>query len=88
MKKQYLIEITDTFGGDANYSWVKRFKVKASSVQGAISKLTKSQGYSGFKVEYKTSEEARYNLTGACVCAFVYEHDDTYATYHDLVDLD
>ena len=29
------IEVTDTFGGEANYCWVKRFKVTAKSELGA-----------------------------------------------------
>jgi hypothetical protein len=73
MKKQsnYVIEITDTFAGEANYSWVKRFIVKASSIQGAITKLAKYQGDTGWRLQYGDNMNAKYNLTGACVCAFV-----------------
>ena len=28
----YFVEMTDTFGGEANYSWVNRFLVNAISV--------------------------------------------------------
>ena len=37
---KYYIEVTDTFGGEANYCWVKRFTVESSSFQGAIAKLS------------------------------------------------
>ena len=29
MKNLYFIEVTDTFGGEANYSWVTRHVIKA-----------------------------------------------------------
>ena len=32
MKNHYYIEMTDTFGGEANYCWVNRFIVRASIV--------------------------------------------------------
>ena len=31
MKHQFFVEMTDTYGGEANYSWVNRFLVTASS---------------------------------------------------------
>ncbi len=31
MKNHYFIEMTDTFGGEANYCWVHRFIVSAST---------------------------------------------------------
>jgi len=40
-KQSFFVEITDTFGGEANYSWVKRFIVRASTFRGAISKVSK-----------------------------------------------
>ncbi len=71
----YLIEITDTFGGEANYCWVKRYRVEAQSIQGAITKLARSQG-GGWRKDYGDSEMTRYNLRGACVCAFVQWADE------------
>ena len=40
-QKFYFVELTDTFGGEANYSWVNRYKVVASSFNGAIRKVSK-----------------------------------------------
>lgn len=70
-QSKYIIEITDTFAGEANYSWVKRFIVKASSIQGAITKLAKHQGDAGWRFKYGDNMTSKYKLTGACVCAFV-----------------
>lgn len=66
----YNIEITDTFGGDANYSWVKRYTFKAKSIRGAMQKLALSDG-GGWRKDWDTGDCARYNLKNACVCAFV-----------------
>lgn len=35
MKNTYFVEVTDTFGGEANYCWVRRYKVSASSKLGS-----------------------------------------------------
>ena len=68
----YNIEVTDTFGGDANYCWVRRYAVTAKSMLGAVQKLASIEG-SGWKVDYNDGNFARYNLKGACVCAFIEE---------------
>lgn len=72
----YHIEVTDTYGGDANYSWRKQWLVKASSPLGAINKLAKSEG-SGWRKDWDTGDTVRYNLKGACVCAFVMYLDES-----------
>lgn len=61
----YLIEYTDTFGGDANYSWVRRYKVKAVSQLGAIQKFSRQTGSS------MRFDGMRYNSRSGCTCAFV-----------------
>ena len=60
------IEMTDTFGGEVNYSWVHRYNVQATTQRGAISKLSRETGYS-----FRADGAGRYNAQGACVCAFV-----------------
>jgi len=62
----YKIEITDTFGGEANYSWVRRYLVKAKSELGAVNVIAKNHG-AGWRKDYP----GRYNLKGAAVCMFV-----------------
>ena len=76
----FYIEVTDTFGGEANYCWVKRFKVTAKSELGAIRKVSREMGYS-FRKDWDDGLCTRYNAKGANVCAFAsyYEpdcHDD------------
>ena len=33
MKMIYFVEVTDTFGGEVNYSWVRRYLVRAKSIR-------------------------------------------------------
>jgi len=73
--ESFYVEITDTFGGEANYSWVKRFIVKARTFQGAISKVSKETGYS-FKCVMATGDMNRYDAKGNCICAFVEYADE------------
>lgn len=66
MKQQFFVEMTDTYGGEANYSWVNRFLVTASSELGAIRKVTRRTGYRARGVGCD-----RYDVPGACICYFV-----------------
>lgn len=69
-KAEFYVEMTDTFGGEANYSWVSRFAVMANNPRHAISKVSRETGYS-FRKEWDSGEMVRYKARGACVCAFV-----------------
>ena len=66
MKNHYFIEMTDTFGGEANYCWVHRFIVSASSERGAMRKVAKKTGFAVRNVGCD-----RWDAVGACVCYFV-----------------
>jgi hypothetical protein len=66
MKSQFFIEMTDTYGGEANYSWVNRFLVTASSEFGAIRKVTRRTGYPARSVG-----NGRYNVPRCAICYFV-----------------
>lgn len=63
----YEIEVTDTFGGEANYCWARRYTFKARTIRGAINMLAKEYS-SGWRKDFDNGDFARYNLTGACVC--------------------
>jgi hypothetical protein len=75
----YHIEVTDTYGGEANYCWKRDFIVEASSSLGAITKLAKSEG-SGWRKNWDSGDTVRYNLQGACICAFVSYLDESAAS--------
>jgi hypothetical protein len=66
----FKIEVTDTYGGEANYSWVRRYEYKASSPRGAIQMLAREHG-AGWRQAFDTGDTVRYNLAGCCICCFV-----------------
>ena len=66
----YKIEITDTFGGEANYSWVTRHEIKAKSMLGAVQKLSRMSGLNWHKVE-RRGDTCRYDSKSGATCAFV-----------------
>jgi hypothetical protein len=73
---KYTIEITDTFAGQANYSWVERLQVESKSMRGAISKAARHFGYKGFRCECYCGNYASYKLQGNCIIAFITESYD------------
>ena len=74
MKNHYFIEMTDTFGGEANYCWVNRFIVSASSARGAMRKVC---ARTGDKVQcVMPGDPERWDSRTDCVCYFVEWVDD------------
>lgn len=71
----FLVEITDTFGGEANYSWVTRHKVKAKSIRGAIIRVNRDSGL-GFHKVWDLGDSVRYDSKSGATCAFVDSWDD------------
>lgn len=86
-KNIYFIEMTDTFSGEANYSWVNRFMVTASTMRGAMRKVARETGASVCKV-MDCGDFQRWDVRGACVCFFVNDSEgdevNTYARVKEL----
>lgn len=70
MRQFFFVEITDTFGGEANYSWVTRHKVRASSPRGAIVRVNRDSGL-GFHRVADYGDFVRYDSASGATCAFV-----------------
>lgn len=70
MKTLFYIEITDTFGGEANYSWVTRHAIYAKSERGAIWKLSRNSGMNWHCVS-DYGDMKRYDSKSGATCAFV-----------------
>ena len=85
MKTIFYVELTDTFGGEANYSWVTRFKVHASSVLGAVRKVGKETGLS-FRKQYDTGDTVRFDSKSGATCIFVMPYEDQ-AEHHNCVSI-
>lgn len=79
---KYLIEYTDTFGGQANYTWVQRFSVEANSLRQAVTKFKREVFYSPLP-KHKTSDYGdTLRIDIGCTCAFIKvfdEYDNQYS---------
>lgn len=72
------VEFTDTFGGEANYCFVRRFSVMASTMRGAARVAARHLGYSGRIVCNGTwGDGGRWDVRGAALCFFIEWHDST-----------
>jgi len=77
MKEIFYVEVTDTYGGEANYCWVKRFKVSASTARGAMRKVERHMPFvGGVKKEWDWGDGQRWTWRRAAVCAFVEYYTD------------
>lgn len=73
----WFVELTDTFGGEANYSWVTRVKVQARTLAHAVRRFSKDAGFVGrVRFDLDDGTSARYNVRGAALCFFVSAWDD------------
>jgi hypothetical protein len=78
-KEYYFVELTDTFGGEANYSWCNRFKIRASSFRGVAQIMAKHTGLYWHQVDH-CGQFARYDSDSGLTCFFVDVWDeDTHA---------
>lgn len=71
-KPSFFVEVTDTFGGEANYGWVLRYRVKAKTPRGAMRKIAQKVG-GGWSLQFDDGDCARFDARHCCVCAFVTE---------------
>lgn len=71
----YHIEMTDTFGGDANYSWVKRASFDAPDTASRTALVRKAKALLGLSgIRTKTDDWGdmiRLDVQGACIVAFI-----------------
>jgi len=71
----YFAEVTDTFGGEPNYGWVRRYKVKANTFTGAIRKVPGS-----WRKTIEICDFRRYDSGGTC-CFVEYWDEDRHDDY-------
>jgi hypothetical protein len=64
-KEAFKFEVTDTFGGEANYCWRREFTLEAVSLHGALCMLSRKTGFN-----FRSVGADRFDALGACVCAF------------------
>lgn len=83
MKTLFFVEITDTFGGDANYSWVTRHIIKAKSERGAVCALSRRSG-----ISWRAVGCERYDSKSGATCAFIREYDPEYDNGYSRLETD
>ena len=83
MKTLFFVEITDTFGGEANYSWVTRHVIKAKSPRGCANALSRR---SGLNWHYVGCD--RYDSASGATCAFIREYDPEYDNDYSRLETD
>lgn len=76
----FYIEVTDTFGGDANYSWVTRHVIRAKTLKGAVQRFSRLSGMSWHCVD-DYFDSKRYDSRSGATCYFIEEYDETKQYY-------
>lgn len=73
-KKQWHLEVTDTFGGEANYSWVTRWTLPAKTTdRGIVRALKAEMGITGDEAEVTNDDSITVRPVGRwapCVVGF------------------
>ena len=72
---KFIAEVTDTYGGEANYGWVRRFEFDAdpaTSDRELVRKAKKGLGYTGTRCNRTTyGDTIQLNVVGACIRMFI-----------------
>lgn len=85
---QYFFEYTATSIGQANYSWVNRYLVKAKTLRGALIKVSKEIGLQkALKIEYNTGDSIRWNIKNSNTCLF-YQDNENIEDYFNIKNID
>ena len=61
-KERFYFHLTDTFGGETNYSWIRRYFVDAYSLHGALCIIARETGY-----HFNLYCTDIYHAKGACI---------------------
>ena len=61
-KGRFYFHLTDTFGGETNYCWIKRYFVDANSLHGALCIISRETGYN-----FSLYCNEIYHAKGACI---------------------
>lgn len=81
--ENYQVEITDTIGGEANYSWVRRFSFTApegASARTIKARARKAADMQGVRGRWSNiGDMMEFRPRGACIVAFVEWRDDSAA---------
>lgn len=80
----FFVEVTDMYDGEANYSWVKRFKVHASTHRGAIRKVQNEMDLGSARSLGTFGDSTYYKFVNVEICAFVDGYEDQAEHYSNV----
>ena len=76
MKKDtFYVEVTDTFGGELNYCWVRRYAVKAKTERGAMRIVGNHEGV------FMRNDGWKWDFIGACISAVIVDDVNDVSDY-------
>ena len=68
------IEVTDTFAGEPNYCWIRRFQIanrEGESESATIRRAKAAAGLIGRHRKSSYGDMIRLDFPDACICAFI-----------------
>ena len=71
---RYDIEMTDTFGGEANYCWVRRATIEAPATatsQMLVRRAKRALGITGRHKICDFGDLIRLDFINSCICVFI-----------------
>ena len=71
---RYDIEMTDTFGGEANYCWVRRATIEAPATatsQMLVRRAKRALGITGRHKICDWGDLIRLDFINSCICIFI-----------------
>ena len=72
---KYSVEMTDTFAGEANYSWLRTACIDAPSDASARLLIRRAKSALGVstphRVTYDCGDQIRLDLRNHCICIFI-----------------
>ena len=71
----FFAEVTDVYGGEANYSWVTWHKVRTSTMRGAVNRVSRDSGMRWHCVD-NYGDQKRYDSASGATCLFVSDWSD------------
>lgn len=70
----FYVELTDVYGGEANYSWVTRHVIRGRTMRGAIQRFSRMSGLNWHRVaDY--GDQKRYDSDSGATCFFIEQFD-------------
>jgi hypothetical protein len=69
-QRLFFVEVTDTFGGEANYSWVTRHAIHARTQRGAVNRFSRMSGMHWHGVGCE-----RFDSASGATCFFIDAYD-------------